>query len=256
MRKRLFYQQSEPGSRQAQKTWRTSVLARIMMALFALMLIPQGTWAQIDYYSYNEASGAFEKAWASNYMTLSGSSETVDVSLTSDITYVCSESNVSYAGRIIVNGTVNIILCDGATLNATKGIQVGSGSILNIYGQELGTGQLNANGYTAGSSQFAAIGAYSSVMNSRNANRAPATNTLGSVIIHGGQINADSRNTNDAAGIFFRICYCYYLRWKSYSHRWHIWRWNWRRQVMCWWHGKNFGRRGCRYWWQWRQYLW
>ena len=201
MRKRLFYQQSEPGSRQAQKTWRTSVLARIMMALFALMLIPQGTWAQIDYYSYNEASGAFEKAWASNYMTLSGSSETVDVSLTSDITYVCSESNVSYAGRIIVNGTVNIILCDGATLNATKGIQVGSGSILNIYGQELGTGQLNANGYTAGSSQFAAIGAYSSVMNSRNANRAPATNTLGSVIIHGGQINADSRNTNDAAGI-------------------------------------------------------
>ena len=92
--------------------------ARIMMALFALMLIPQGTWAQIDYYSYNEASGAFEKASASNYSTLSGSS--VDVSLTSGITYVCSGSNVSYAGRIIVNGTVNIILCDGAKLNATK----------------------------------------------------------------------------------------------------------------------------------------
>ena len=84
------------------------------------MLIPQGTWAQIDYYSYNEASGAFEKVSASNYETLSVPSLPGDVTLTSGITYVCSGSNVSYAGRIIVNGTVNIILCDGAKLNATK----------------------------------------------------------------------------------------------------------------------------------------
>lgn len=46
MRKRLFYQQSEPGSRVGATAQRLSVKARIMMALFALMLIPQGTWAQ------------------------------------------------------------------------------------------------------------------------------------------------------------------------------------------------------------------
>ena len=46
MRKRLFNQQSGSRSRETQKTWRTSVLARIMMALFALMLIPQAMWAQ------------------------------------------------------------------------------------------------------------------------------------------------------------------------------------------------------------------
>lgn len=46
MKKRLFNQQSEPGSREAATAQRLSVKARIMMALFALMLIPQGAWAQ------------------------------------------------------------------------------------------------------------------------------------------------------------------------------------------------------------------
>ena len=46
MRKRLFNQKPEPGARVAQKPQRLSVKAKIMMALFALMLIPQVTWAQ------------------------------------------------------------------------------------------------------------------------------------------------------------------------------------------------------------------
>ena len=46
MRRRLINQQSEPRFRETAKTLRLSVKARIMMALFALMLIPQGTWAQ------------------------------------------------------------------------------------------------------------------------------------------------------------------------------------------------------------------
>ena len=199
MRKRLFNQQSEPRSREAQKTRRLSVKAKIMMALIALMLIPQGTWAQdVDYFAYDTSTGKFVKSTVTsgNYTTLTGNSS---ASLADGTTYVVSGSETINA-RLDVSGTVNIILCDGAKLDATKGIQVGSGSELNIYGQELGTGQLNANGYTAGSAQFAAIGANFAVMNSRNANRAPA-NTLGSVNIHGGQINADSRNTNDAAGI-------------------------------------------------------
>ena len=52
MRKRLFNQQSEPRSRETQKTWRLSVKAKIMMALFVLMLIPQGAWAQTGSQTY------------------------------------------------------------------------------------------------------------------------------------------------------------------------------------------------------------
>lgn len=46
MKKRLFNQKPEPGSRIAATAQRLSVKAKIMMALFALMLIPQGVWAQ------------------------------------------------------------------------------------------------------------------------------------------------------------------------------------------------------------------
>ena len=94
MRKRLFNQQSEPRSRKAQKTWRLSVKAKIMMALIVLMLIPQVTWAQIEYYRYNASSGAFEKDRVSSYTTLSGSTDvSKDVTLSSG-TYVCSRNDV------------------------------------------------------------------------------------------------------------------------------------------------------------------
>ena len=59
-------------------------------------------------------------------------------------------TDVTIGSRIIVSGTVNLILCDGATLIAEKGITVTSddttGNTLNIYGQTNGTGQLEATG--------------------------------------------------------------------------------------------------------------
>ena len=54
-------------------------------------------------------------------------------------TYVVN-SSVVVDSRITVSGTVNLILCDGASLNAKKGIQVNSGNTLNIYGQETHAG--------------------------------------------------------------------------------------------------------------------
>ena len=41
-------------------------------------------------------------------------------------------------------GTVNLILCDGVTFNANKGINVGDGATLTVWGQSEGTGILNA----------------------------------------------------------------------------------------------------------------
>ena len=61
--------------------------------------------------------------------------------------YVLKE-NKTISNRITVNGTVNLILCDGATLTAPKGISVGPGKNLNIYAQSEGEskGALTING--------------------------------------------------------------------------------------------------------------
>lgn len=46
--------------------------------------------------------------------------------------------------RVEVSGTVNLVLCDGVTLTAEKGIHVTGGNSLTIYGQEAGDGKINA----------------------------------------------------------------------------------------------------------------
>lgn len=55
--------------------------------------------------------------------------------------------------RLTCSGNVNLILCDGATLTAHKGITVASGNSLTIWQQENGTGALtidNCGGQNAG----------------------------------------------------------------------------------------------------------
>ena len=51
-------------------------------------------------------------------------------------------SDVTVNDRIKVNGNVNLILGDGAVLNAAKGITVEAGSSLTIWGQQEETGKL------------------------------------------------------------------------------------------------------------------
>ena len=99
------------------------------------------------------------------------------------------KDNVTISSRITVSGTANLILCDGATLTASKGITVGSGQTLNIYAQSEGTGALiaqtestvanNAYGGGAGIGGIYLIGA----------DDAGSGNT-GIINIHGGIITA------------------------------------------------------------------
>ena len=63
--------------------------------------------------------------------------------------YVVS-GNVTIASRIAVTGEVHLILCDGATLTASKGITVTGDNSLTIYGQQSGTGALIATGVSGG----------------------------------------------------------------------------------------------------------
>ena len=55
-------------------------------------------------------------------------------------------SNVTINTRVTVTGKVHLILANGYTLNATKGITVTGGNSLTIYGQSGGTGKLTAKG--------------------------------------------------------------------------------------------------------------
>lgn len=187
------------------KTRRLNAVTRILLAIFAMMLIPQSTLAQVDYYMYDGSK--FVKTRADSPSALSGSQSTVnDFSLGAGTYYVPSGSPVTYSGCLVINGTVNIILCDGATLNANHGIAVGYDATLNIYGQEKGTGQLIASGYNfnSGGTDYykgPAIGGYYRQMGNNSA----TTSQCGKIFIHGGIITASSYSPigsfDDAAGI-------------------------------------------------------
>ncbi len=64
--------------------------------------------------------------------------------------YVVS-GNVTLNNRLVVEGRVNLILGEGATLTAPQGIRLGAGNGLTVYGQSRsGTGKLTATAKTNG----------------------------------------------------------------------------------------------------------
>lgn len=83
--------------------------------------------------------------------------------------------NITNNNRLTVSGSVNLILCDGATLNATNGIAVGGNNSLTIWAQSHsdGRGKLTAK---ATNQNYAGIG----------------SNQLGVgiIVINGGEITA------------------------------------------------------------------
>ena len=90
--------------------------------------------------------------------------------------YVVTE-DVTVGSRIWVNGDVNLVLCDGVTLTANRGIEVRSGNALTIYSQSGNTGALTAYSADQYGSAIGGAGIYASG---------------GTITIHGGEINATS----------------------------------------------------------------
>ena len=82
--------------------------------------------------------------------------------------------NITNNNRLTVSGSVNLILCDGATLNATKGIAVGGNNSLTIWAQSHSdcrgklTARANYNNAAIGSNQLG----------------------VGIIVINGGEITA------------------------------------------------------------------
>lgn len=145
-------------------------ISRFIAALAIILLTAQGAWA--DGISYLDATGTQQSC--TTYTTVESSSTSWNSGW-----YVVS-SSTTIADRITVSGTVNLILCDGATLTASKGITVGSSATFNIYAQtndEATMGALVADGTNDKPNWYAGIGGV------ENAD-------AGMITINGGQINA------------------------------------------------------------------
>ena len=133
----------------------------------------------VTYRYYDSENGEWKTGRSDAYTTVTSSARTW-----SNGWYV-AEGNVTITKRVTVNGNVHLVLKDGATLNADKGITVESGKSLTIYAQSESPdnqGALNATG----SNQESGIGGG----NGEGA---------GAVTIHGGKVTAKGGTTDTFA---------------------------------------------------------
>ena len=165
---------------------------RLVLALFAIMLSTIGAWAQnvtAKYLEYDEETERFVEKTCDNGVPVTSST-----SSWSNSTYVVNE-DVTITERIEISGNVSLILCDGKTLTAKRGITVGENKTLTIFAQSGGTGTLiasalNVKDDTNGNIYLgAAIGGTHSVEFDHD-----QTIYCGTINIHGGQITADASN--------------------------------------------------------------
>ena len=103
------------------------------------------------------------------------------------------KNDVTIADRILVTGTVNLILVDGAHLNASNGVSVNRGNTFIVYSQNEDSGKLTATSYDGNKAGIGADGGYSGGVDYSRA---------GVIIIKGGIVEAHVYATSrGAAGI-------------------------------------------------------
>ena len=145
-------------------------------------LFYNANWIQYStdtYLAYNITTQEFETLTVPVYTTVTSGTTTM-----SNDWYAVKE-NVTISSRITVTGTVNLVLFDGATLEASQGLNVPLGVTLNIFGQTNGTGVLTAS---CGDNYVAAIGGNDS-------------QSAGTVIIHGSTVTTTVGEMGYGAGI-------------------------------------------------------
>lgn len=134
-----------------------SILLSLIMILSIFTIVPFEAGA-VSGVSYIERSWDGEKIVDTEKISGESTvlSEGMDVNL-SEGWYVLRE-DVTLSERLMIDsGTVDLILCDGATLTDNAGIGVGMNATLNIYGQSEDSGKIAVTLAEAVSS-YAAIG--------------------------------------------------------------------------------------------------
>lgn len=127
-----------------------------------------------------------------DYTEISGYNCHEIIRMEADKYYVIKGNCTRLAFYAPTKGEGHLILGDGSALNAR--INIDEGQTLNIYSQENGTGKLEAksNSYMSenpGSSEGSVMAAIGSRM------------AMGTLVIHGGNIKADSSNDSYSSGI-------------------------------------------------------
>ena len=162
-----------------------SVLLSLLMVCGLFTVIPFSAGAEeTDGLAYVERTWT-DGAVAETAGTVPDDHQMMDTTTTaldgSGMWYVAS-GELTFNSRVTVSGDVNLLLCNDATLTANKGIVVGEGATLTIYGQSGDSGKLIAK-----SSDGAAIGALDETAG-------------GSVIIKGGNIKANGGGKDAGIG--------------------------------------------------------
>ncbi|MBR5337676.1 MAG: leucine-rich repeat protein [Lachnospiraceae bacterium] len=177
-----------------------------LVAVLAAIMFPGPVFAEGDSsVSYIDASGATKSR--TEYTVLSGSTETGTTLLEEGWYVVPANTTVSYAGELMIPGgnTVNLILCDGATLSLDRDTgtcisgysKSKSGTTLNIYGQ--------SRGNSAGKLVATSAGNITMLVENLTVNGGELTVTYtgestydairGKVVMNGGKLTAESKNT-------------------------------------------------------------
>ena len=174
-------------------------------------------WIDYGAQSYIDENGGTQTC--SDYTVLTAEANSV---LESGWYAVTRDTDIT--SRMTVSGTVNLILCDGVTLNAFKGITVENGNTLNIYSGTAGTGELaitETEDYCAGIGSYNHCDAGSIIINGGNIvvysgvqEAAIGGGESGSIIFNGGNIDAEGfvgANTDAPDGSGYTLT----LNWNS-----------------------------------------
>ena len=165
----------------------------LFVSVFTTFVPTTVAWAQeeeeeegIVYYDPTAPEGEQMKRTV-EYSVLSEDTFDWDYELGEGWYYV--EDDLQVVNRIIINGTVNIILGDYCTLKVQKGIEVPEGKTLNIYAQSNGDGRGSlvasiGEGYDSHNGRDAAIGGNGGDDGCNNGMKA------GNINIYGGNIEA------------------------------------------------------------------
>jgi hypothetical protein len=155
--------------------WRLNGVAYDFSAPVTANISLRAHWEAGGDIDYIDENGDTQTITQGNYEFI----ESTDTQLTLTSGWYVFMGDVSISKRILLDGTVNLILCDGAEITVPKGIALDSVDTLNIYGQANSDGELTI---TSPGDYNPAIGT--------DGNSSSTYYTGGTIVINGGVINA------------------------------------------------------------------
>ncbi len=166
------------------KVNRTPILANQSKGITKIEVYGYATPATVDPVPYMAWNGSTLEEKDGDNACKTYTVVTVDTTAFEDGKWYVVSDNVTVSSRITVTGTAHLILCDGATLTASKGITVNNGNTINIYAQSGGTGELSAG----------------NDVNTAGIGGGARYQSGGTINIHGGKITANGGSYSSGIG--------------------------------------------------------